>query len=165
VASDITGGLFVLEYNPNAGALAGEVTWSGKLRNEDRGGNVGACSVGVSTTSNGTGQYLLQDDAGSYDLQVSAFGYVTKTVPVTIVANDTTNVNVALDRVPGGSIQGIVRDAGSLTPITGAKVEVFTTPLLATTPASGLYGFPIVPTGNLHGESDRIRLQLNGRDR
>jgi choice-of-anchor B domain-containing protein len=147
VASDITGGLFVLEYEANSGAVAGEVTWSGNPATKIAGATVEVVQTEISTTTNGNGQYIFQHEAGSYDMEVSAYGYVTKTVPITVVANDTSNVNVALDRVPGGSIQGIVRNANTLAPITGAKVEVFTTPLVATTPASGLYAFPIVPSG------------------
>jgi hypothetical protein len=148
VASDIQGGLFVLEYIPNGGTVTGEVTKTGSPATKITGAQIELVETGRTATTNASGQYTLIDTAGSKNLQVSAYAYVTKTVPITIVANDTITVNVTLDPVPGGTIQGVVRNANTSAPIQGAIVEVLSTPLTETTGAGGDYAYPNVPAGS-----------------
>ncbi len=147
VLSDIQNGLYVLEFSENLGGVAGQITDAENPGTPIAGATVELLGTLVSTTTGANGGYVLAEEAGDHDLRVSAFGYVTETVPVTIVAGDTVSVNVALDHAPGGAISGVVTDAGSAAPIAGAKVEVLATPLQQTTSGSGEYEFPAVPAG------------------
>ncbi len=146
VLSDIQGGLFVMEFDPNSGGVAGEVTKSGEPATKIAGATVQVLG-GTSVTTNALGQYLLIAESGAQTLEVSAFGYVTQQVPVNVVTSDTVTVNVALVPVPGGSIDGEVTNANTAAPIAGAKVEIQTTPLVVFTDAQGAYDHPAVPTG------------------
>lgn len=148
VASDMTTGLWVLEYRGPLGTLAGEVTRAGNPSVKISGATIEILQSGTTAQTNAVGQYTIQDVAGSVDVQVSAFGYQTATVPATIVTGVTTTLNVALNLLPSGALAGDVTDAATTSPIAGAQVAILTTPLVDLTDATGAYLHDPVPAGS-----------------
>jgi choice-of-anchor B domain-containing protein len=147
LASDISTGLYVLEYKGPLGTLDGTVTESGQPSVTIANADVEIVETGTATTSDGVGQYTVQDAAGAFTLQVSAFGYNTANVPATITAGSTTTVDVQLTPVPGGSISGTITNA-ALVPITNAVIEVLATPLVQTSDGVGNYNHSSIPAGS-----------------
>jgi choice-of-anchor B domain-containing protein len=147
VASDLSTGLYVLEYRGPLGTVAGEVTETGSPSTKIEGARLEVLQTGSSTTTNAAGQYTLQDTAGSVDVEVSAYGYVTTSVPVTIIEGSTVSLDVTLDPVPSGILSGTVTDASTALPLPGATIEILGTPLVETSDASGDYGPTQVPVG------------------
>jgi choice-of-anchor B domain-containing protein len=148
VASDISSGLYVLEYKGPLGTLTGDVTKAGSPSVKIGSAELEIVQSGVTATTDVNGQYSLSDTAGPVDVRVSAFGYQTKTVAATIVSRTTVTLNVALDPLPGGSLSGVVSDAATTLPLEGAIVEVLATPLTAGSSAAGDYELPTVPAGS-----------------
>lgn len=147
VASDMSTGLYVLEYRGPLGTLAGQVTRSGSPSTPVAGATVRVQQTGVTAHTDANGQYTLQDGAGNVNVQFSAFGYQTSTVPATLVTGVTTPLSVALDLLPSGSISGVVTDANTSLPVAGAQAAIVSTPLTGLTDASGAYSQNPVPAG------------------
>jgi hypothetical protein len=142
----MTTGLYVLEYKGPLGTLAGNVTRSGPAT-PVAGAAVRVQETGVHTTTDGAGHYSLQDSGGSVNVQVSAYGYQTSVVPVTIVTGVTTPLDVALTLLPSGSISGVVTSNANGLPVVGAASSVDASPLATTTDGSGAYSYNPVPAG------------------
>lgn len=147
VVSDISGGLYVLEFSQTLGTLQGTVVDALTPSSVIPGATVQIVG-GPQTSTDANGQYTLMEDAGNYSLQVFAFGYETQNIPVTITAGSAATVNVSLVRSPGGSIAGTVTNQSNGSPLSGATVEVVATPLVRTSPATGMYEFLAVPAGS-----------------
>ncbi|MGI5522832.1 S8 family serine peptidase [Micromonospora sp. CA-259024] len=101
-------------------------------------------------TTDETGAYELKLPAGSYDLEVSAFGY--RTVTVTGVAVPETGFvdrDLALTLAPRGRITGRVVYGPTGSTVPGATVRVRDVPvdLSATTDTSGSFTITGVPVG------------------
>jgi uncharacterized repeat protein (TIGR01451 family) len=94
---------------------------------------------GIATTDS-DGRYSLALVPSTYDLTVSAFGYVpATTLGVTVLTDTTSVVDVALTPLPAGSLRGRITDANTEQPIT-ATVDVPGTPREATT---AVYSFTL----------------------
>jgi subtilisin family serine protease len=95
------------------------------------------------------GAYQLRLPVGTYDVTVSAFGYVPQTVSgVVIVEEETTTQDFGLLEAPSFSLSGVVLDATGA-PLAGATVSVDSAPLAPTLSAEdGSYSFAAVPAGN-----------------
>jgi hypothetical protein len=148
VASDLSTGLYVLEFTPNYGTLAGTVSHAGIPAATIAGADVEIVETVNQATSGPSGTYRLIDPAGAYTLQVSAYGYQTSSDPVSLTNGVTTNFDVELTPVPGGRISGTVTAQSSGLPIAGAVVEVLSTPLTQASDGSGDYIYYSVPTGS-----------------
>jgi choice-of-anchor B domain-containing protein len=148
VASDISTGLYVLEYKGPLGTVTGTVTDASAPSVTIEDADVEIVETGIGAQTDVMGQYTIQDVAGSVNLQVSAFAYQTATVPVTITTGSTAFANVALTPVPGGSISGTVTDAQTSGPVPNATVEILSTPLLEVSDAAGDYDHASVPAGS-----------------
>ena len=151
VASDINNGLFVLTPNYVRGCyLEGLVTDSatGSPLN-----NVTVTILGPSITDNTklTGEYKTGTaTAGTYDVQFSKSGYVTKIINGVFMQNGVVNnLNVQLSTVfPTITVTGTVTEAGTGNPIQGASVYVansqfdytLTTDLNGEFTATGFFG-------------------------
>ena len=86
---------------------------------------------------------------------MSAFGYVTQSLPVTLVANVETQLDVELALTAVGSIAGTVTSAGDLspdaepgTPLVGAEVRLVGKPRSTTTAENGSYTLANVEPGS-----------------
>ena len=101
------------------------------------------------TTTDAAGHYSFQLPVGSYNVSVSAFGYLTQTANgVAVNDGQTTTQNFTMPAAPAHSVSGHVRD-GFLQPIANATVTIQGTPIApATTDANGFYSFASVPEGS-----------------
>lgn len=146
--SDFSSGLWVLEYKGPLGTLAGTVTETGAPATMIAGAGIEILETARVTSTDGSGDYSIQDLAGNVNVEISAYGYSTKSVPATITTGVTTTLDVTLDPLPRGSISGTVTVSGAGTPIPGARLEVLSTPLVETSDGSGNYDHTAVPVGN-----------------
>ena len=142
VVSDIDNGLFVLTPDYIRGCyLEGLVTDSATGIPL---GNVTVTILGSSATKQTkiTGEYKTGlATAGSYDVQFSKAGYITKTIPgVTLQNGILTNLNVALSStVPSVTLSGTVTENGTNLPISGATVYL-NSPQFSHTVTTGING-------------------------
>ncbi len=145
-SSDISNGLFLMKYEPNAGTLDGTVSSSA-------GGTLPAAVVEFTnlnltqvTAANGFYKFASFPGPGQ-KLRFSAYGFEPDSATVAVAANGTTTTNVTLQKLPSGGITGVVRDAQTAAPIQLVELSLLGTPLVTTTNASGQYSFPDEPTG------------------
>jgi subtilisin family serine protease len=105
--------------------------------------------TGQQVLSDASGHYTLKAVAGDHAVQVSRFGYDTYTTTVSLVADETTTLDVTLNQLPSGTIAGLVTDFG-----TGAGIQASITikylgdPVLSvsTNPMTGAYSVTL-PVG------------------
>ncbi|WP_211748913.1 S8 family serine peptidase [Paenibacillus sp. Marseille-Q4541] len=71
-----------------------------------------------------TGRYNFKHVAGDYNLKAEAYGYYSKTVPVTVTDGATKSVNFKLDAIPKGTVTGTVTNERTGEPIADAVVVV-----------------------------------------
>ncbi|HMB69287.1 MAG TPA: choice-of-anchor B family protein, partial [bacterium] len=148
VASDLSTGLYVLEFQPNYGTVTGTVTHAGIPSATIAGADVEVVETATQGTSGPTGTYRLIDAPGSYTLQVGAYGYQTSSDPVNLSAGVTLDFNVELTPVPGGKVSGTVTAQSSGLAVPGATVQVLATPLSQAADGAGDYSYLSVPTGS-----------------
>ena len=147
VVSDIDTGLWILEFSPEVSTVSGLVTKTGEPSTEIVGARVEVLESGVSTVTAADGTYSLATTPGTIHVQISAFGYESRTVPIVVVADTAVDLDVSLDPVPGGTLSGVVLTQ-ALAPIDGAEVSIDTTPLVEFTDGVGAYSHRSVPVGN-----------------
>ena len=131
------------------GDVAGFVRDDGT--NDGIGGATVSTTIGAnprSTTTVHTGHYGINNlPVGTYNVTAAAFGYATKTRPVTITDGTTANLPFRLIPRPTHAVSGTVRAGGP--PVQGAKVAIAGAPIApVTTDAAGHYSFPAVPRGS-----------------
>jgi outer membrane protein assembly factor BamB len=138
--------------SPGLGAVAGRVADaagapidSAQLRLVET-GKTGAAAA--------DGSYVIPQAPGDYTLEVRAFGYRTREIPVTIEAGRTTQLDVELALADVGSIAGVVTsrpdvspDADEALPIAGATVELVGFPRSATTAEDGSFALENLDPG------------------
>jgi hypothetical protein len=146
-SSDISNGLFLMKYEPNAGTLDGTVFSSA-------GGSLAGATVEYTnlnltqiTATGGLYKFACFPGAGNR-IRFSAFGFEPDSITVAVAANGTTTTNVTLQKLPAGGLSGVVRDASTTVPIELVELSLTGTPLKTTTNSSGQYSFPDVPSGN-----------------
>ncbi len=147
LASDISNGLYVLEFKGALGTVAGEVRRASEPAVKIAGATVEVVETGVSVQSDAAGAYSLDDLPGAVTLEVSAFGYETELVPATIVSSIVTPLDVELTLLPSGAVSGTVTEALTSLPIQNAQVTVVGTPLVKASDASGVYDHNAIPAG------------------
>ncbi len=110
------------------------------------GASVTLVELNLTTLTNiGGGYSFMQLERGTYNLTVSAKGYVTKTLKFTVVANTTVSADVLLIKNVG-ILQGTIKDSSSGKPIKNATVQLGTVQGQITD-IDGSYIFIDVPTG------------------
>lgn len=93
--------------------------------------------------TDGSGRYLAVLQPAVYALAAAPFGYVpTYTTGISVSAGLTTVQDLDLSRLPGGSVQGTVRDAGTLLPL-AATLSVSSAPISVTTDVDGRYALQL----------------------
>jgi hypothetical protein len=129
---------------PLAGSVSGVVTdaSSGSLLE----GATVSYSGGQAVTDSAGAYNLGAMAEGTYSVDVSASGYATQTVSVTVGPGQAATKNVALVPVGVGTVGGQVTDAATGSPVAGATVSYLggTT----TTDSSGMYSLSSLPDGN-----------------
>ena len=98
--------------------------------------------TGVFTTTNSSGYYTLTMDAGVYTATASAGGYFPQVVPNLPLWTGTVVQDFSLQ--PEVTLTGLVSDATTNTPITGAQVLLDSGAFTFTIP-SGVYTFTLPP--------------------
>jgi len=98
--------------------------------------------TGVFTTTNSSGYYTLTMDAGVYTATASAAGYFPQVVPNLPLWTGTVVQDFSLQ--PEVTLTGLVSDATTNTPITGAEVLLDSGSFTYTIP-SGVYTFTLPP--------------------
>src|SRR6266511_1249482 len=107
--------------------------------------------VNRQTRTAADGQYrFARLIAGTYQVTVSAFGFITSSSAVTVLADGTATFVVNLPRAPSATLSGTVRSAAG--PVEGATVTVAGTPLSARTDAAGRYRL-VAPLGDYQVEA------------
>lgn len=95
------------------------------------------------------GEFRLIMQQGTYDLEISAFGFAVGTATVTILEDETIHETFNLTRLPSATISGIVYDPEG-DPAVGAVVTAMGTPVPAeTTDGSGFYSL-LLPVGDTY---------------
>lgn len=145
VVSDIEGGLYVMTPTyQRACFIEGVVTDSitGLALN---GAQVQVVATSISETTNVTGNYSGGlATAGLYDVTVTAFGYVTKTITgVSLTNNTVTNLNVELIPITTFTLSGNVVSAGTGSAIPNAKVVLQSGAVIINTTADAAGNFSV----------------------
>ena len=139
-------------------AAPGLATLSGRVADAANepvaGATVRIAETGLETTTGPDGSYELAHPAGAYTAEVSAFGYVAQSLPVTLTANAETQLVVELALADVGRIAGTITSAGDLSPnadpgepLAGADVKLLGTPRATTTAENGAYALENVEPG------------------
>lgn len=125
-------------------------------------------------TSNSHGDYRIYGKTGPITMAVSAFGYESQQMPVTIVGAPETICNFVLNPRSRGSLTGRITAPGG-EPIVGASVRVKNQPVAAaSTDTAGVYSFADLPSGllftieaakfNYHVTTDTTTIQADSTD-
>ncbi len=146
-SSDISNGLFLFKYEPNAGTLDGTVSSSEGGFVEDA--TVEYVNLDLTLTTSANGQYRFACFPGpSNQIDFSAFGFQPTSINVAVAPNGTTTTPVVLQKLPSGGLAGTVTDDVSSLPIEAVELEIVGTPLTAVTNAAGQYSFAGIPVGS-----------------
>jgi hypothetical protein len=134
----------------NTGATTGTIT--GIVKNAANNQPVSGTAITVtgtnlSTTSGGDGSYtLINVPVGAQTLNASKSGFRSATAQVTVTAGQTVTQDISLN--PGaGTVTGIVRNAATGQPLSGATITVAGTNIAATSGGDGSYTLANVPAG------------------
>lgn len=145
--SDISNGLFVLEYAPTGGTLSGIVREAG-AGSPVAGARVAVLESGEAVTTGTDGVYALYAPEGEITLRVTAAGYRSAILAAgTMPLDGRLDADVELALLPRTALTGTVRRADDALPIEGAMVQIAGTALSATTAADGTFAFPEVAVG------------------
>ncbi|MDX1389975.1 MAG: carboxypeptidase regulatory-like domain-containing protein, partial [Acidobacteriota bacterium] len=145
--SDMSTGLYVIEYVPTGGVLSGEV------RDAVSGEPVPGASVvhlfsGDQRVSGADGVYAFYVPEGPAAIRVTAPGYQNRVVsPGDMALDGRVDVDVHLTPQPKVSLAGTVRRSSDSAPIAGALVSVIGTGQQTTTAGDGSYLFNEVSIG------------------
>ncbi len=126
-------------------------------------------TISVTTTQNAILRFQTDDDgryqaalqSGQYDIAVAPFGYNPFAASgVAVTAAQTTTLDIALDLLPSGTINGVVRQLGTNEPLT-ATVTVLNTPITVDTDGNGRYTLTLPADGQykLRASADGYRLE------
>lgn len=87
------------------------------------------------------GDYYRLIKAGTYNLEFSAYGYISKTIEnVSVTDKQATSLNVVLERADVVNINGKVIDETTGNPVEGVKIKIIDTPLdIVSSNAQGNY--------------------------
>lgn len=132
----------------SVGTLQGQVTQAGGLAINNALIQISAHNGGpyISTQTNAAGEYLQGLAANTYDATATAFGYESASAfGLQIVTSTATTQDFVLTPKPTGTLSGIVREAGTGTPLT-ATILVEGTPASTTSGFNGAYSL-VLPTG------------------
>jgi choice-of-anchor B domain-containing protein len=146
-ASDRSTGLYILRFD---GDYAGDL--SGTVTDASGGAGIGVATVDV-VGSLGTlfpdagGSYSASISGGTYTVITSAFGYQPDTSQVVIPPQGSVVHDVMLARLPSGTVEVQLVEAGTVTPVAGARLDIVGTPLAGmTSDASGTVSV-VLPAG------------------
>lgn len=106
-----------------------------------------ASGEALSFTTNSNGQYDAWLKQGVYTVESAPFGYYSRTIAHVVVnSGETTIQPVQLEKLPGGTIRGVVRQAGSGRPL-AATLTVENTPITVQSDNDGRFALDL-PAGS-----------------
>ncbi|HEX6130965.1 MAG TPA: carboxypeptidase regulatory-like domain-containing protein, partial [Actinomycetota bacterium] len=156
--------------SPGLSSLAGRVTDADG--EPVAGATVRIAETGLETETGADGGYELAHPAGSYTVEVNAFGYVAQSISVTLVANVETQLAVELALGDVGAVAGTVTSAGDLSPqadagepLAGAEVRLVGRPRTTTTAEDGSFTLANVEPGTYTLEisaAGHVRMLVDG---
>ncbi|HVM16336.1 MAG TPA: carboxypeptidase regulatory-like domain-containing protein [Gaiellaceae bacterium] len=113
------------------------------------------------TQVDGDGGFAIPHPPGEFTLEVSAYGYATRQVPVRVEAGRATQLELELALGNVGTVAGTVRARGSISgasgegpPVAGAQVQLLGVPRTTTTADDGTYRLPHVEPGTYQLQID-----------
>jgi hypothetical protein len=145
------------DNTPSPGSITGVITRADN-GNPLAGASVSTVPATSTMTTNAAGQYTITGvAAGSYQVNVTATGYISASSNVTVTAGQVTTANFPLTSNTQGSIDGVVTRQGTSQLLAG--VSISTTPATSTTVtgANGEYHLNSVAPG-----SYRVNASLTG---
>ncbi|MEQ4300952.1 S8 family serine peptidase [Plantactinospora sp. B6F1] len=135
-----------------AGNPAPTGTITGTITNADTGTAVPSARIqlvngdlGRSARTGADGTYTANIAAGDYQATVSAFGFKTTTVPISVIAGQTTTTDIALPTADGFTVSGKVVDQRTGKGIPDANVTLAGSLFAGVTAADGSFTVPKVP--------------------
>ncbi len=145
IGSDISTGLWLFRYIPDAGTVAGTVTdTSGTFAVP---GLVSLPNEGLSDATDVNGDYSIAAPGGNRLIVTTAFGFYPDSTNVPIVAATTVTHDVSLVPAAGSSIGGTVTATGKAG-LADAQVVIVGVPRSDQTGVGGSYDLPYVPPGS-----------------
>lgn len=124
LASDVEEGLFVLKPTYVRGAFLEGMVIDSVTGAPVFGAELQILEENESTTSDLTGDYVLGvSSSGSYTIEVSRYGYVSKTITVNLTNAQTLIEHIELEPLPRTSFEILVKDAKSLLPLENVRIE------------------------------------------
>lgn len=124
LASDMEEGLFVLEPDYQRAAFLEGMVLDSITGAMVSGADIQLVGTSEEDVSSLTGEYFMGiADGGQYDVEVSKYGYESKTISVSLVNGQVVSENILLKPTGRVSAQLIVKDAKTLQPIEGATIE------------------------------------------
>lgn len=131
----------------NAGTLTGQVTANGIPLPGVLVTLTTPAGAHIQVTTAADGRYTAPLQTGSYQLETRPFGYALYTAVGIVVNNgQVTTRNVALTRLPGGQVEGIVRAATGYLTLVDARVKVTGAPVETMTDSNGRFQLSL-PSG------------------
>jgi choice-of-anchor B domain-containing protein len=146
-ASDRATGLYILRFD---GDYAGDV--SGRVTDATGGQGIAVAEVelvGAPSTlfADSAGDYATTISGGTYTVITSAFGYEPDTAQVIVPPQGAVVHDVALTRLPSGTVELHLAEAGTGTPVADARLDIVGTPLAGmVSDASGVVSV-VLPAG------------------
>jgi hypothetical protein len=146
VATDERQGLFLLQYEPDAGLISGTVRSS-------KGGPIEGAVVDYRNLDNtfvtrADGAFQIPVFPGpSHTIVASIWPFATDSITVNVAANDTVIAPIELTPLPTVSLTITVLDDGTEIPLENADVELAGFPFAGVSDAQGEVEFATVPIG------------------
>ena len=141
IASDLQSGLYVYSVQRNYGIIRAKVVdQSSGLPLQ--GIKVYLTSQGDSLTTPADGVVQFAPSPGSHTVQAwhAGYAYGSAAVNVSVGSRDTVVLSI-----PTGTLSGVVREAGTMTPLEDAEVTLSRYPTAAHTDATGAYAYGALP--------------------
>lgn len=132
----------------NQESLVGEL--NGKVVNEkdmEVQATVTVLESGKTISTNQQGEFYLGLPAGSYTINVEAFGHLAKEFPIVIENGEKLDATFEIVTDQSGVIKTIVKDGQSGAVVEGATVTINETPVMGTTDKEGIFE-AVVPVGS-----------------
>lgn len=145
-ASDRATGLYVIEYAPTGGVLAGTVrdaATSATLA----GIAVQILPAGIVEATGADGRFALYLDSGPLTVRISQPGYKTALRQANLPLGGSLDLDFDLAPLPKVALAGVARRSDTLAPIPSVEISVEGTTEATATAANGEYLFPEVPIG------------------
>ena len=147
-ATDRASGLWVYRPGSNHGLVRGTVLLdAGNMSGPLAGATVRALPGGPTTVTGADGRFGLAPAPGVLTIEVTKFGYATRTATVNVALGSDQTVDFTTVKSATGTIKGVVVRSADQTAIADAEVFSPGTPLRSVTSGRGAYSLMKAPEG------------------